>query len=100
MKVAILILTLFLISCNSKSQNHDSQDEQDLHDLDNIQPDIDTTVSDPDIILDDELIEEIPDEDENVPCLDLKYNENTLKTNFPFKDKDGKPTFCRPGCDT
>ncbi|HPA58187.1 MAG TPA: hypothetical protein PLT70_12250, partial [bacterium] len=35
-----------------------------------------------------------------VPCLDLRYNENTIKTNFPFKNKDGKPTFCRPGCDT
>ena len=33
-------------------------------------------------------------------CLDLRYNENTIKTPFPFKDANGKPTFCRPGCDT
>ncbi|MGI6393341.1 MAG: hypothetical protein ACOX2F_01190 [bacterium] len=49
-------------------------------------------------------LDEEPDVDgdieETVPCLDLRYNENTIKTNFPFKDKDGKPTFCRPGCDT
>jgi len=50
MKVAILIFTLFLLSCNSNSRNHDSEDEQDLHDLDNIHPDIDTLVSDPDMI--------------------------------------------------
>ena len=47
-----------------------------------------------------------PDQDndsdtpEKVECLDLRYNENTIKTPFPFKDANGKPTFCRPGCDT
>ena len=40
------------------------------------------------------------DSDEDVACLDLRYNENTIKTPFPFKDANGKPTFCRPGCDT
>ena len=42
----------------------------------------------------------VTDADEDIACLDLRYNENTIKTPFPFKDANGKPTFCRPGCDT
>ncbi|HRQ69212.1 MAG TPA: hypothetical protein PLW78_02815, partial [bacterium] len=76
MKITILIFTLFLISCNSKSQNHDSQDEQDLHDLDNTQPDIDTSVPDHDKIdadADTDNDAESSDSDtDSVECLDLK----------------------------
>jgi len=100
MKVAILIITLFLISCNSNSQKTDA---------DNAMPDKDSVIE-PDTETVDDLSDEVSDTesevltdtdvDTTVPCLDLRYNENTIKTNFPFKDKDGKPTFCRPGCDT
>ncbi|HPG36673.1 MAG TPA: hypothetical protein PLG63_10100, partial [bacterium] len=69
MKITILIFTLFLISCNSKSQNHDSQDEQDLHDLDNTQPDIDTSVPDPDIS--DDLSDEAMTESDETPDVDM-----------------------------
>jgi len=104
MKITILIFTLFLISCNSKSQNHDSQDEQDLHDFDNTQSDIDTTVPDPDKIdadADTDNNAESSDSDtDSVICLDLKIQQNVIKSGFPLKDKDGKITFCRPGCDT
>ncbi|HQN73924.1 MAG TPA: hypothetical protein PLB16_10955, partial [bacterium] len=106
MKIAILILTLFLISCESS----DPKTDKDLNDtdsllteIDKVQNDVDTTVPDPDTV---EIDTEQPDVDADtdadtaVPCLDLRYNENTIKTNFPFKDKNGKPTFCRPGCDT
>ncbi|HNW15741.1 MAG TPA: hypothetical protein PKM15_03480, partial [bacterium] len=83
MKVAILVFTLFLISCSSKSQNQDSQDEQDLHDFDNTQPDIDTTVPDPDISddLSDDLSDEVSDtesedtEPDEIP--DIVYPEPT-----------------------
>ena len=104
MKFLILLLILICTSCNS-SQNHDMHDLQDLPDSDNI-TDIDSQdaandeKADPDETDVDEHADEIPDVDTAVECLDLRYNENTLKTGFPFKDKDGKPTFCRPGCDT
>ncbi len=91
MKVAILIFTLFLLSCNSNSRNHDSEDEQDLHDLDNIHPDIDTLVSDPDMI-DADIEKSDTDTAECLPPL--------IEAPFPYYDKDGKITFCRSGCDS
>ena len=107
-KIIALFLMFLLFSCSSSKSQNDS---------DSI-PDSDTgtydseTVDDSDMqeaeIVDDS--EEMPDADadqdtdsdtsENAECLDLRYNENTIKTPFPFKDENGKPTFCRPGCDT
>ena len=96
MKITILIFTLFLISCNSKSQNHDSQDEQDLHDLDNTQPDIDTSVSDPDIS--DDLSDETLAESDETPDVDM-YCPFPMDAQYPYFRKDGTIHFCRP-CDT
>ncbi len=100
------VLSVFLScnSCSSNSRNHDSQNEQDLHDFDNTQSDIDTTVPDPDKIdadADTDNNAESSDSDtDSVECLDLKIQQNVIKSGFPLKDKDGKITFCRPGCDT
>jgi len=104
------ILIIFLLSvfwsctsCNSGETKTDidiSPDkDSNLIDLDNTQSDMDTSVIDLDIIDTDtsQDINEFPDTDAD--CLDLRYNENTVKTDFPFTDKNGKPTFCRPGCD-
>jgi len=84
-----------LSACNSDKPKNDA----DINDKDSGITDVDTTLPDPDTV---EVDTEQPDVDADtaVPCLDLRYNENTIKTNFPFKDKNGKPTFCRPGCDT
>ena len=97
-------------SCNESNHKTDVATDNDLliKSDNDVQDDInddplntDNTVSDPDITVDkDSPVDETPDTDTSVDCLDLRYNENTLKTNFPFKDKDGKLTFCRPGCDT
>ncbi|HPY14378.1 MAG TPA: hypothetical protein PLI61_05690, partial [bacterium] len=97
MKVAILVFTLFLISCNSSDPKKDA--DTAVADKDSA---IVTDIEGVDDLSDEALAEsdESPDVDTAVECLDLRYNENTLKTGFPFKDKDGKPTFCRPGCDT
>ena len=103
MRNVLTIFILFLFwsctSCNSDSSKHDADTvpdkdstiDTDIHDA---TPDEKT---DPDII---DADNEKPDEDINVPCLDLKIQANVIKTGFPFKGKNGKPTFCRPGCDT
>ena len=97
--VLIILILMALSACNSDKPKTDA----DISDKDSGVTDVDTHVPDPDTV---EIDTEQPDidvdtdADTNVPCLDLRYNENTIKTNFPFKDKNGKPTFCRPGCDT
>ncbi len=115
MKKLMLFLVVFSMfmttacSSSSKSQN-DSDTDSDCHtDSDDLTviEDADSEHQDSDFIEDSD---EKPDLDfdadndsdtpETVECLDLRYNENTTKTPFPFKDANGKPTFCRPGCDT
>ncbi|MGI6393338.1 MAG: hypothetical protein ACOX2F_01175 [bacterium] len=92
----LLVLTLFLACSSDKPEN-----DVDTNDNGLTVTDVDTLVPDPDTFDDDNEKPDVDDDkEETVPCLDLRYNENTIKTNFPFKDKDGKPTFCRPGCDT
>ena len=109
LKFLMILSVFFLFSCSSSKSENDS---------DSI-PDVDTDTQDSEIRDDDsdtqetEIVDnsdETPDIDtdqdsdsdspEKVECLDLRYNENTIKTSFPFKDANGKPTFCRPGCDT
>ncbi|MDX9806193.1 MAG: hypothetical protein RBT87_10235 [bacterium] len=97
--ILIILILMTLSACNSDKPKNDA----DINDKDSGITDVDIPVSDPDTV---EVDTEQPDididtdVDTTVPCLDLRYNENTIKTNFPFKDKNGKPTFCRPGCDT
>ena len=109
----VLLGLFFLISCSSSSKSQNDSDmisdsDSDCHtDSDDL-----TLIEDNDSdTQEDEIVddsEEMPDVDqdtdsdtaENAECLDLRYNENTIKTPFPFKDANGKPTFCRPGCDT
>ncbi|MBQ4438557.1 hypothetical protein II898_06735 [bacterium] len=106
LKIFLIVSWLFfLFSCSSSNSSNDS---------DSI-PDVDTDTQDSEIRDDDSDTQETEivdnsdetsdadsdsDSPEKVECLDLRYNENTIKTPFPFKDANGKPTFCRPGCDT
>ena len=106
-KIFYLILLILFVSCSSSQSSNDSDSipdaDSDTHDSE--------TLVDEDSDKDADPIEDYdktPDADqdsdsdapETVECLDLRYNENTIKTPFPFKDANGKPTFCRPGCDT
>ena len=110
MKKSAFISLVFLISFSavSCSPSHSSNDSDTISDTDSDSGDIETVDDDSDS-QDSEIVDdsdETPDQDsdsdtsEKVECLDLRYNENTIKTPFPFKDANGKPTFCRPGCDT
>ena len=104
-KIIALFLIFLLFSCSSSKSQNDSDmmpdADADSDDIETVDDDSDSQDSE---IADDS--DEIPDQDadhdtpEKVECLDLRYNENTIKTPFPFKDANGKPTFCRPGCDT
>lgn len=104
-KIIALFLIFLLVSCSSsKSQNDTDMILDSDADSDEVEnPDDDSNQQDSDFIEDSD---ETPDHDNDsdtpgkVECLDLRYNENTIKTPFPFKDENGKPTFCRPGCDT
>ena len=93
----------FFLSCSTSNSSNDSDI---LPDADAETQDSETVDDDPDSQDSDEISDQDADQDidsdtpEAVECLDLRYNENTIKTPFPFKDANGKPTFCRPGCDT
>jgi len=99
MRLALILLIVFIVSCNTNGSKHDEDTVTDKDlipdtDIQDITPD---EKADPDMI---DIDNENSDEDIKVPCLDLKVQANVIKTGFPFKDKNEKPTFCRPGCDT
>ena len=109
----VFLSMLFLLSCSSSKSENDSDtvpdSDTDMQDSEIQDKDFDS--QDSEIIDDSDEISDVDadaDQDsdtdsgtpETVECLDLRYNENTIKTPFPFKDANGKPTFCRPGCDT
>ena len=109
----VFLGVFFLFSCSSsKSENDaDTVPDSDTETQDSETVDNDSDTQDSEIVGDsDEMPDSDADQDsdsdndsdtsENVECLDLRYNENTIKTPFPFKDANGKPTFCRPACDT
>lgn len=107
-KSVMLILSLsallFTVSCNGcsngeKTTDLDSIGDRDLevdNEIEDAWNDYDTTSDADKIIADDESSDADSD---SVVCLDLKVQQNVIKSGFPFKDKDGKITFCRPGCD-
>jgi hypothetical protein len=102
-KILILILMIVSVSCNSNKQKTDNDVVPDSDkDTETIDETTDKTSDVPDETSDETPDEapDAPDENPVVECLDLRVQENVIKTPFPFKDKDGRATFCRPGCDT
>ena len=100
LNLLLVLLIMGFVSCSSSKSQNDSDVIPD-EDSDNTETVDEDTDSEEDFDFIDDS-DEAPDADtpEKVECLDLRYNENTIKTPFPFKDANGKPTFCRPGCDT
>ncbi|MBO4440858.1 hypothetical protein J5834_01975, partial [bacterium] len=109
-KLLSLSVILFVFLFSSCSSSGSANDSDAVSDADRERQDSETLV-DEDADKDADPVEDsdkTPDVDqdndsdtsETVECLDLRYNENTIKTPFPFKDENGKITFCRPGCDT
>jgi len=104
MRVSSVIISVVFISCSDTTVITDTDVVTDRDivvdvDADLDVPDFDRDLLDKDNMSDFDSIDEKPDAD-SITCLDLRFNENTIKTAFPFEDKNGKITFCRPGCDT
>jgi len=89
---------MVFFSCSENSPQNDA--ETDIDTVTEQDIDFTDTAPDPDMNDYDETPDKDTDIDNTVECLDLKIQDNVINTPFPFKDKDGKPTFCRPGCDT
>ncbi|MBR6245513.1 hypothetical protein IKR20_08085, partial [bacterium] len=107
LKLLLVVLgAFFLVSCSSSNSSNDSDAVPDSDSNNSGTADVDVSedsdpVDDSDKTPDaDSDVDNDSDTSETVECLDLRYNENTIKTPFPFKDENGKATFCRPGCDT
>ena len=107
--LSVVLGLLFFVSCSSSKSQNDSDiipdadiDSQDFETQDDDSDSQDSKIVDDSDVKPDQDADQDFDSDttENAECLDLRYNENTIKTPFPFKDANGKPTFCRPGCDT
>jgi len=95
------ILIIFLLSvfwsctsCNSNDPKTDTDsavpDKDSVAVMDSDAQDVDISVSDPDMI-DADIEKSDTDTAECLPPL--------IEAPFPYYDKDGKITFCRPGCD-
>ncbi len=116
LNLLVVLLVFLVFSCSSSKSQNDSDilpdadlDSDEIETQDDDADTQDSETVDEDADKDADLVDDSdakPDADadsdtpETVECLDLRYNENTIKTPFPFKDANGKPTFCRPGCDT
>ena len=108
--LSVVLGLFFLLSCSSSKNPENDTDilpDADADTQDSETVDDDSDAQDGEIIDDSDVLPDVDadqdndsDTTENAECLDLRYNENTIKTPFPFKDANGKPTFCRPGCDT
>ena len=100
--ILIILMLMTFSACKTDKVPVDNEyvDKDPFTDIENVQTDSDISSSDFDTEDRDNETTDVDMDTDSVVCLDLRYNENTIKTNFPFKDKDGNPTFCRPGCDT
>ena len=102
LKLLVAMSVALLFSCSS---SHSSNDSDILPDIDTDSQDSETVDDDSDTqeaeIVDD--YDEKPDQDNDS---DTEKSDSTecqpplSEATFPYYDKDGKITFCRPNCDT
>ncbi len=97
--IILFIALLFFVSCSSSKSQNDSD----------ILPDTDTNSQDSEGQDDDSDTQEaeIVDDSDVKPDVDADQDTDSTEcqpplseATFPYYDKDGKITFCRPGCDT
>ena len=101
--VLAFLALFFLFSCSSSQSSNDSDSipdsDTDTHDSESADDDSDSQDS------------EIVDDSEEMPCDDADFDTipdtdsdecqpSLSEAPFPYYDKNGKITFCRPDCDT
>ncbi|HNT28612.1 MAG TPA: hypothetical protein PKH10_10610, partial [bacterium] len=84
-------------ACNLHTAKNDADTVTADDDMSHMEGD--TLTSDDAAVSNDETIDEVLSDNDAVVCPDLKVYENVKAAGFPFKDGNGKITFCRPGCD-
>ena len=102
-KLFLVFLGLILfVSCSSSKSQNDSDSipdaDSDTHDSETVDDDSDTQGTE---IVDD--YDETPDDDSDSDTEKSDTDEcypSLSQAAFPYYDKDGKITFCRPDCDT
>ena len=105
LKAFLVILGLiFLVSCSSSKPENDTNvipdtdtDSQDSEVVDEESDSQDSDSQDSDFIEDSD---EKPDVDADQDIDSSECQPPLSEATFPYYDKDGKITFCRPGCDT
>ncbi|MBP5406411.1 hypothetical protein J6Z19_04600 [bacterium] len=100
-RIFYLILLILFVSCSSSKSQNDSDtvpdSDIDTHDSETVDDDSDTQEAE---IVDDS--DKTQDADQN-NISDADSDEcypSLSQAAFPYYDKDGKITFCRPDCDT
>ena len=102
-RIFYLLFLILFISCSSSQSSNDSDSipdsDTDTHDSESADDDSDSQDS------------EIVDDSEEMPCDDADFDTipdtdsdecqpSLSEAAFPYYDKNGKITFCRPNCDT
>ena len=105
--ITLFIALFFLVSCSSSHSSNDSDiiPDTDSDDTETTADDDTDSEEDSDFIED---LDEKPDLDsdadndsDTIPDTDSDECQPPLsEAPFPYYDKDGKITFCRPNCDT
>jgi len=93
-----LSLMLSMVACKQETPKNDADTVTADDDMSHMEGD--TLTSDDAAVSNDETIDDVLSDNDTVVCPDLKVYENVKTAGFPLKDKEGKITFCRPGCDT
>lgn len=104
MRNVLIILLLFLFwSCTSCNSDNSKPDEDTVPDKDTAVIDSDKNDSAPDESGDTDTVLPDPDSIADTDMNDSDFiddcNPKLIDAPFPYYDKDGNITFCRPGCD-
>jgi hypothetical protein len=101
--IMLFIALFFFVSCSPSHSSADSDilPDSDTDDTETIADDDTDSEEDSDFIDDSEATPDHNEDQNNVPDADSDECYPSLsQAAFPYYDKDGKITFCRPDCDT
>ena len=100
--IVLFIALFFLVSCSSSRSSADSDiiPDSDSNDSESITDDDTNSEEDFDFIDDSEEAHDHDADSDSEKSDSDECQPPLSEATFPYYDKDGKITFCRPGCDT